>query len=125
MQKRDNSGGRRNGEVGYPRLLTDSPVTSVVGTLDLTYGIAPAEIRRATRVEGVVAGLLGKAIAGKPNTVVKGYFIGAFAWFSIPLGLCVTMSYVAVALANTEYWPVSGGVTSCQINNALILPLAA
>lgn len=35
------------------------------------------------------------------------------------------MSYVAVALSNTEYWPVSGGVTTYQINNALILPLAA
>lgn len=66
-----------------------------------------------------------KAIAGEPNAVVKGYFIGAFAWFSIPLGLSATMSYVAVALANTEYWPVSGGVSEYQINNALILPLAA
>ncbi|KAF2763883.1 hypothetical protein EJ03DRAFT_283216 [Teratosphaeria nubilosa] len=66
-----------------------------------------------------------KAIAGKPDAVVKGYFYGAFAWFSIPLGLCATMSYVAVALSNTEYWPVSGGVTPYQINNALILPLAA
>jgi Na+/proline symporter len=56
---------------------------------------------------------------------VKGYFYGAFAWFSIPLGLCATMSYVAIALSNTEYWPVSGGVTSYQINNSLILPLAA
>jgi Na+/proline symporter len=35
------------------------------------------------------------------------------------------MSYVAIALSNTEYWPVAGGVTSYQINNALILPLAA
>ncbi|KAK5123208.1 hypothetical protein LTR85_003407 [Meristemomyces frigidus] len=66
-----------------------------------------------------------KAIAGEPGAVVKGYFIGAFAWFSIPLGLSATMSYVAVALSNTEYWPVSGGVTEYQINNALILPLAA
>ncbi|KAK5166531.1 uncharacterized protein LTR77_008074 [Saxophila tyrrhenica] len=66
-----------------------------------------------------------KAIAGEPNAVVKGYFIGAFAWFSIPLGLCATMSFVAVALANTNYWPVSGGVTQYQIDNALILPLAA
>ncbi|KAK3620248.1 hypothetical protein LTR56_023521 [Elasticomyces elasticus] len=66
-----------------------------------------------------------KAIAGEPNAVVKGYFIGAFAWFAIPLGLCATMSYVAVALSNTEYWPVPGGVTTYQINNALILPLAA
>jgi Na+/proline symporter len=66
-----------------------------------------------------------KAIAGEPGAVVKGYFFGAFAWFSIPLGLCATMSYVAIALSNTEYWPVAGGVTSYQINNALILPLAA
>ncbi|KAI1336356.1 hypothetical protein F5Y15DRAFT_427058 [Xylariaceae sp. FL0016] len=66
-----------------------------------------------------------KAIAGEPGAVVKGYFYGAFAWFSIPLGLCATMSYVAIALANTEYWPLKGGVTSYQINNALILPLAA
>lgn len=49
----------------------------------------------------------------------------AFAWFSIPLGLCSTMSFVAIVLQNTEYWPTSGGVTSYQINNALILPLAA
>lgn len=54
-----------------------------------------------------------------------GYFYGAFAWFSIPLGLCATMSYVAIALANTEYWPLEGGVTAYQINNAMILPLAA
>ncbi|KAI0470771.1 hypothetical protein GGR56DRAFT_113735 [Xylariaceae sp. FL0804] len=66
-----------------------------------------------------------KAIAGEPGAVVKGYFFGAFAWFSIPLGLCATMSYVAIALSNTEYWPLQGGVTSYQINNALILPLAA
>ncbi|KAF2116966.1 hypothetical protein BDV96DRAFT_597921 [Lophiotrema nucula] len=66
-----------------------------------------------------------KAIAGAPTAVVNRYFFGAFAWFSIPLGLCATMSYVAIALSETEYWPVSGGVTSYQINNALILPLAA
>lgn len=35
------------------------------------------------------------------------------------------MSYVAIALEGTEYWPVSGGVTAYQINNALILPYAA
>lgn len=35
------------------------------------------------------------------------------------------MSFVAVVLQNTEYWPTSGGVTAYQINNALILPLAA
>jgi Na+/proline symporter len=35
------------------------------------------------------------------------------------------MSYVAIALWNTEYWPVSGGINTYQINNALILPLAA
>jgi hypothetical protein len=56
---------------------------------------------------------------------VKGYFYGAFAWFSIPLGLCATMSYVAIGLANTEYWPIPGGITAYQINNSLILPLAA
>ncbi|KAH9884263.1 hypothetical protein F4778DRAFT_787886 [Xylariomycetidae sp. FL2044] len=66
-----------------------------------------------------------KAIAGEPGAVVQGYFYGAFAWFSIPLGLCATMSYVAIALANTEYWPLEGGITSEQINNAMILPLAA
>ncbi|RSL58102.1 hypothetical protein CEP53_006264 [Fusarium sp. AF-6] len=66
-----------------------------------------------------------KAIAGEPNAVVRGYFYGAFAWFAIPLGLCATLSYVAVALSNTEYWPVAGGVTMYQISNALILPLAA
>ncbi|ETS79722.1 hypothetical protein PFICI_09575 [Pestalotiopsis fici W106-1] len=66
-----------------------------------------------------------KAIAGEPGAVVMGYFYGAFAWFSIPLGLCATMSYVAIALANTEYWPLEGGVTAYQINNAMILPLAA
>ncbi|KAH8681880.1 hypothetical protein BX600DRAFT_375571, partial [Xylariales sp. PMI_506] len=66
-----------------------------------------------------------KAIAGEPGAVVNGYFFGAFAWFSIPLGLCATMSYVAIGLANTEYWPIAGGVTSDQINNAMILPLAA
>lgn len=66
-----------------------------------------------------------KAIAGEASAVVKGYFWGAFAWFSIPLGLCSTMSFVAVVLQNTEYWPVAGGVTAYQINNALILPLAA
>ncbi|KAI1869975.1 uncharacterized protein JN550_005565 [Neoarthrinium moseri] len=66
-----------------------------------------------------------KAIAGEPGAVVTGYFLGAFSWFSIPLGLCATMSYVAIALANTEYWPLEGGVTSYQINNAMILPLAA
>lgn len=66
-----------------------------------------------------------KAIAGEPGAVVKGYFFGAFAWFSIPLGLCATMSYVAIALSGTEYWPVAGGITTYQINNALILPLAA
>lgn len=66
-----------------------------------------------------------KAVAGEPDAVVWGYFYGAFAWFSIPLGLSATMSYVAVALANTEYWPIAGGVTSYQISNALILPLAA
>ncbi|KAL6406331.1 hypothetical protein AUP68_09121 [Ilyonectria robusta] len=66
-----------------------------------------------------------KAIAGEPNAVVRGYFYGAFAWFAIPLGLCATLSYVAIALSNTEYWPVAGGVTMYQINNALILPLAA
>jgi urea-proton symporter len=33
-----------------------------------------------------------KAIAGEPSAVVNGYFYGAFAWFSIPLGLCATMS---------------------------------
>lgn len=49
----------------------------------------------------------------------------AFAWFSIPLGLCATMSFVAVVLQDTEYWPAAGGVTAYQINNALILPLAA
>lgn len=66
-----------------------------------------------------------KAIAGEASAVVKGYFYGAFAWFSIPLGLCSTMSFVAVVLQNTEYWPTAGGVTAYQINNALILPLAA
>ncbi|KUJ16990.1 uncharacterized protein LY89DRAFT_646074 [Mollisia scopiformis] len=66
-----------------------------------------------------------KAIAGEASAVVKGYFYGAFAWFSIPLGLCATMSFVAVVLQDTEYWPASGGVTAYQINNALILPLAA
>jgi hypothetical protein len=35
------------------------------------------------------------------------------------------MSYVAVVLQNTEYWPVEGGITSYQIGNAMILPLAA
>lgn len=35
------------------------------------------------------------------------------------------MSFVAVVLQNTEYWPTAGGVTAYQINNALILPLAA
>lgn len=49
----------------------------------------------------------------------------AFAWFSIPLGLCATMSFVSVVLQDTEYWPVAGGVTAYQINNSLILPLAA
>jgi len=38
---------------------------------------------------------------------------------------CATMSFVAVVLQDTEYWPASGGVTAYQINNALILPLAA
>ncbi|KAK6081203.1 sodium symporter family protein [Seiridium cupressi] len=66
-----------------------------------------------------------KAIAGEPGAVVMGYFYGAFAWFSIPLGLCATMSYVAIALGNTEYWPLEGGITAYQINNAMILPLAA
>lgn len=51
--------------------------------------------------------------------------LAAFAWFSIPLGLCSTMSFVAIVLQNTEYWPTTGGVTAYQINNALILPLAA
>ncbi|CZR62170.1 uncharacterized protein PAC_12067 [Phialocephala subalpina] len=59
------------------------------------------------------------------SAVVKGYFYGAFAWFPIPLGLCATMSFFAVVLQDTEYWPASGGVTAYQINNALILPLAA
>lgn len=66
-----------------------------------------------------------KAIAGQATAVVKGYFYGAFAWFAIPLGLCASMSFVAVVLQDTEYWPVAGGITSYQINNALILPLAA
>lgn len=35
------------------------------------------------------------------------------------------MSYVAIALGNTEYWPLKGGITAYQINNAMILPLAA
>lgn len=35
------------------------------------------------------------------------------------------MSFVAVVLQNTEYWPAAGGVTTYQINNALVLPLAA
>lgn len=35
------------------------------------------------------------------------------------------MSFVAVALQNTKYWPTEGGITAFQINNALILPLAA
>jgi hypothetical protein len=35
------------------------------------------------------------------------------------------MSFVAVMLQNTEYWPTAGGITAYQINNALILPLAA
>ncbi|KAI9741291.1 MAG: hypothetical protein M1834_003008 [Cirrosporium novae-zelandiae] len=66
-----------------------------------------------------------KAIAGEPTAVVKGYFYGGFAWFSIPLGLCATMSYVAIALRSSEYWPVSSPLTAYEINNALILPLAA
>lgn len=66
-----------------------------------------------------------KAIAGQPGAVVKGYFYGAAAWFSIPLGLCATMSFVGIALQNTPYWPSPDGVTAFQINNALILPLAA
>jgi uncharacterized membrane protein len=35
------------------------------------------------------------------------------------------MSFVAVVLQDTEYWPAAGGVTAYQINNSLILPLAA
>jgi Na+/proline symporter len=35
------------------------------------------------------------------------------------------MSYVAIGLGNTEYWPIAGGVSSDQISNAMILPLAA
>ncbi|KIV98703.1 uncharacterized protein PV09_09530 [Verruconis gallopava] len=66
-----------------------------------------------------------KAIAGEPFAVVKGYMYGGFAWFAIPLGLCATMSFVAVALQDSSYWPVEGGITAYQINNALILPLAA
>ncbi|KAF2489325.1 hypothetical protein BU16DRAFT_575685 [Lophium mytilinum] len=66
-----------------------------------------------------------KAIAGEPFAVVRGYFYGGFAWFSIPLGLCATMSFVAVGLQDTDYWPIQGGITAYQINNALILPLAA
>lgn len=66
-----------------------------------------------------------KAIAGQPNAVVKGYFIGAAAWFAIPLGLSATMSYVAIVLESTDYWPVAGGITGYQISNALMLPLAA
>lgn len=66
-----------------------------------------------------------KAIAGEPFAVVKGYLYGGFAWFAIPLGLCATMSFVAVGLQDTSYWPVAGGITAYEINNALILPLAA
>ncbi|KAF1996584.1 hypothetical protein P154DRAFT_607945 [Amniculicola lignicola CBS 123094] len=66
-----------------------------------------------------------KAIAGEPNVVINGYVFGVLAWFSIPLRLCATMSFVAIAPANTEYWPVSAGITPYQINNALILPLTA
>lgn len=83
-----------------------------------------------------------KAIAGEASAVLKGYCIGgksqvekfsgkihwsliAFVWFSIPLGLCATMSSVAVVLQDTEYWPATGGVTVYQINNTLILPLSA
>ena len=35
------------------------------------------------------------------------------------------MSFVAVVLQNTEYWPAAGAVTAYEINNSLILPLAA
>ena len=35
------------------------------------------------------------------------------------------MSFVAVGLQSTPYWPVAGGITPFEINNALILPLAA
>lgn len=35
------------------------------------------------------------------------------------------MSYVAIGLGNTEYWPIPGGVSGDQISNAMILPLAA
>lgn len=66
-----------------------------------------------------------KAIAGEPSAVVRGYFYGAFAWFAIPFGLCSTISFVALALQNTEYWPYPGGMTRYQIENAMILPLAA
>ncbi|KAF4619033.1 hypothetical protein G7Y89_g14814 [Cudoniella acicularis] len=55
--------------------------------------------------------------------LVSGF--GTFTWFSIPLGLCATMSLVCVVLQDTVYWPVSGGVTAYQINNSLILPLVA
>ncbi|KAF2805510.1 uncharacterized protein BDZ99DRAFT_539943 [Mytilinidion resinicola] len=66
-----------------------------------------------------------KAIAGEPFAVVRGYFYGGFAWFSIPLDLCATMSFVAVGLQDSEYWLIPGRITAYQINNALILPLAA
>ena len=57
--------------------------------------------------------------------MVRGYFYGAFAWFSIPLGLCATASFVALAIQDTPYWVSPGGITSDQILNAMILPLTA
>ncbi|CAI5757944.1 unnamed protein product [Candida verbasci] len=54
-----------------------------------------------------------------------GYIKGGLAWLSIPALCSLVMGMSALALENTEYWPLGRPMTADEVAKGLVLPNAA
>ncbi|CAK9438397.1 uncharacterized protein LODBEIA_P26210 [Lodderomyces beijingensis] len=70
-------------------------------------------------------GYFNKAFAADPKSAYKGYILGSLAWLPIPAFCSLTMGFAALALEQTEYWPLGRAMTADEVAKGLVLPNAS
>ncbi|KAG7660753.1 DUR3 [[Candida] subhashii] len=70
-------------------------------------------------------GYFNKAFAANPASTYRGYILGSLAWLPIPAFCSLTMGLAALALEQTEYWPLGRRMTAAEVSAGLVLPNAA
>ncbi|EDK43619.1 conserved hypothetical protein [Lodderomyces elongisporus NRRL YB-4239] len=70
-------------------------------------------------------GYFNKAFAADPKSAYKGYILGSLAWLPIPAFCSLTLGFAALALEQTEYWPLGRAMTADEVALGLVLPNAS